>query len=60
MTDLSFRTKDGGGFSEVAFRRVPTWDILIASIPHRNDMLTQLLAELNRQYQPNIPRRWAA
>jgi glycosyltransferase involved in cell wall biosynthesis len=32
----------------------PTWDILIASIPHRDEMLTQLLAELNRQYQPGL------
>ena len=31
-----------------------TWDILIASIPHRDEMLTLLLAELNRQYQPGL------
>jgi glycosyltransferase involved in cell wall biosynthesis len=54
MTDLSFQTKDGRGFSKATFRRVPTWNILIASIPHRNEMLTQLLAELNRQYQPGL------
>jgi hypothetical protein len=29
--------------------RTPTWDILIASIYHRVDMLTELLAELDRQ-----------
>jgi glycosyltransferase involved in cell wall biosynthesis len=32
----------------------PTWDILIASIPHRDHMLTELLAELDRQHQPGV------
>ena len=32
----------------------PTWDILIASIPHRDHMLTELLAELGRQHQPGV------
>jgi hypothetical protein len=32
----------------------PTWDILIASITHRTDMLIELLAELERQRQPGV------
>lgn len=32
----------------------PTWDILIASIVHRTDMLTELLAELERQLVPGV------
>lgn len=32
----------------------PTWDILMCSIPHRDEMLTDLLNELGRQYQPGV------
>ena len=35
-------------------RPSPTWDILIASIAHRTDMLTDLLAELKRQLVPGV------
>lgn len=31
-----------------------TWDILITSIPHRHEMLCELLAELDRQHLPWI------
>lgn len=31
-----------------------TWDILICSIPHRDEMLTALLTELDRQHQPGV------
>jgi len=34
--------------------RGPTWDILIASILHRTDMLDELLAELERQLAPGV------
>lgn len=32
----------------------PTWDILIASIVHRTDMLRSLLREFNRQMVPGV------
>jgi hypothetical protein len=32
----------------------PSWDILICSIWHRTDMLTDLLTELERQWQPGM------
>jgi glycosyltransferase involved in cell wall biosynthesis len=32
----------------------PTWDILICSIPHRDQMLADILAELDRQHQPGL------
>lgn len=32
----------------------PTWDILICSIPHRAQMLTELLGELERQHQAGV------
>jgi hypothetical protein len=32
----------------------PTWDILIASIPHRDEMLTDLLTELGQQRTPGV------
>jgi hypothetical protein len=35
-------------------RMTPTWDILICSIPHRDEMLADLLAELDRQHQPGV------
>jgi hypothetical protein len=31
-----------------------TWDILVCSIGHRHEMLTDLLAELGRQRQPGV------
>jgi hypothetical protein len=31
-----------------------TWDVLISTIPHRHAPLCQLLAELNRQWQPGL------
>lgn len=31
-----------------------TWDLLIASIEHRTDMLDELLGELERQLQPGV------
>jgi hypothetical protein len=34
--------------------RKPTWDILICSIPHRDEMLTDLLGELRRQHQNGV------
>lgn len=34
--------------------KTPSWDILIASIYHRVDMLTDLLAELKRQMLPGV------
>jgi hypothetical protein len=34
--------------------KTPSWDILIASIVHRTDMLTDLLAELKRQLAPGV------
>lgn len=33
---------------------MPTWDILITSIPHRHDLLCALLEELGRQMRPGI------
>lgn len=35
----------------------PTWDILMASIPHRHDRLVPLLAELDRQMRPGLSLR---
>jgi hypothetical protein len=35
----------------------PTWDILIPTIPHRHDRLCELLAELDRQWQPGLTVR---
>jgi len=35
----------------------PTWDILMASIPHRHDRLVPLLAELDRQIRPGMKLR---
>lgn len=32
----------------------PTWDLLICAIPHRDQMLSALLAELGRQHQPGV------
>jgi glycosyltransferase involved in cell wall biosynthesis len=32
----------------------PTWDLLVCSIPHRDEMLRGLLAELDRQHQPGV------
>ena len=31
-----------------------TWDVLIATVPHRHDMLCELLAELDRQHRPGM------
>lgn len=33
---------------------LPSWQILICSIPHRDEMLTSLLTELGRQHQPGL------
>lgn len=37
-----------------AYTDVPTWDILIASIVHRTDMLAELLNHLERQLVPGV------
>lgn len=33
---------------------IPTWDLLIPTIPHRHETLCRLLAELDRQAQPGF------
>lgn len=32
----------------------PSWDVLIATIPHRHEKLCGLLAELDRQWEPGL------
>ena len=33
---------------------MPTWDLLLPTLPHRHDQLCALLAEINRQWQPGL------